>query len=89
MYSVYWTGERADLIFRVVVQCWVTTPPSIVLLKSTVSIVLESSSWNLHPMAELVSVNTHTRDTVVLRNVILAYWTWLVPGLERREGERW
>ena len=38
-------------------------------------------------MAELVSANTHTRDNMVLRNVMLAYWTWSVPR-EKGEGEK-
>ena len=37
-------------------------------------------------MAGLVSANTHTRDTVVLRNVRLAFWTWLVTRGGEREG---
>ena len=58
-------------------------------MRSKVSLVVLSASSrvNLQPTAELEAVNVHIRDTVVLRNVILALSTSLVTAWQE-EGER-
>ena len=67
-------------MFWVVAHCW-ATPPLTGREMSRVSVCpVASSRENLHPLADPVAANTHTRETVVLRNVMLALCTSLVTG---------
>ena len=73
------------LLFWVVAHIWTRPPPSGRGMSSVSSSPEASCRENLQPDAEPVAVNPHVRDTVVLRNVILAFWTSLVTGGEERE----
>ena len=69
------------LLLLVSPHCMLTVPPAVSLGMSTSSLVPSARErTNRQPLAEPLPANTQYRDTVVLRNVMLALWTSLVAG---------